>query len=39
MIAGFYRGVVDTLISRFIDVMLAFRYCCLHSASRPPAPS
>jgi ABC-type dipeptide/oligopeptide/nickel transport system permease subunit len=24
MIAGFYRGVVDTLISRFLDVMLAF---------------
>jgi len=24
MIAGYYRGVVDTLISRFLDVMLAF---------------
>lgn len=24
MIAGFYRGVVDTLVSRFLDVMLAF---------------
>ncbi|MGA9762701.1 MAG: ABC transporter permease [Gaiellaceae bacterium] len=24
MLAGFYRGVVDTLISRFLDVMLAF---------------
>jgi peptide/nickel transport system permease protein len=24
MIAGFYRGVVDTVISRFIDVLLAF---------------
>jgi ABC-type dipeptide/oligopeptide/nickel transport system permease subunit len=24
MIAGFYRGWVDTLISRFIDIMLAF---------------
>jgi ABC-type dipeptide/oligopeptide/nickel transport systems, permease components len=24
MVAGYYRGVVDTLISRFLDVMLAF---------------
>ncbi len=24
MIAGYYRGIVDTLISRFLDVMLAF---------------
>jgi ABC-type dipeptide/oligopeptide/nickel transport system permease subunit len=24
MIAGFYRGIVDTLVSRFHDVMLAF---------------
>jgi ABC-type dipeptide/oligopeptide/nickel transport system permease subunit len=24
MIAGYYRGAVDTLISRFIDIMLAF---------------
>jgi ABC-type dipeptide/oligopeptide/nickel transport system permease subunit len=39
LLAGFYRGWVDTLLSRLTDVVLAFPILCWASASRRPAPA
>ena len=39
MIAGYYRGWIDTVLSRLVDVLLASRSCCSGSGSRPPARS
>ena len=39
MVAGFYRGVVDTVLSRTMDVILASRCSCSRWGWARPAPS
>ena len=39
MLAGYHRGWTDTMISRSVDVLLAFPICCLRWVSRRPAHS